>query len=291
MFPPVHDVHVRPSRSAVARACAGLLLTAFVVHTSATPAVSQQIDINLNQLSQDFANAQAAERDRIIASCRTQAEAAEEAAQSAQSRRTELAARLDEARTAQETARTEESAQKKEQKAALAEKEKLEEQTFAAQGPETDYVRAQSELSEARDALDEVIRTTLSLPPRTKPATEQERQTERAKFTTAQKAKLKASSEYQAAYERASTGLTEFNRIKAELLAGSTDYQAATERLAAAGEAEDKAAAEAKAAGLEIGRLRKELKTTDTSLAAARRALADVNRFLASIGAPRDKKN
>lgn len=259
-----------------------------VVVCNAAPVSAQQINVyaTMRSLANRYEKAQAEEREQIVEMCRQQLAAAETAIESSQTQRKSLMSELETARSQVDSARKQETAAKKRLQSARAELQETETAICDRQAADSEYARAQKELTQARDDLDQVILATLGLPPRKTPVEERDRQTERARFTSAQKAKLRASTGYAAANERVSAASSRFSRLKTDLLASDPDYKSATENLAVAEQAIAEAAAGAKAAGLELSRVRKELKSCDATLVSARDAVNECTEFLANMGAP-----
>lgn len=257
-----------------------------VAHAQVRPDVFPDAD----DFAREFQKAQQGQQKQFVEFCRKYAEKAEEEITTRKAKRDDLAAELEKIQSAIADARQKATAASKETQAARRAQRDRETAILAEQSADSPYGLALAELQKARDEQDRIILKTLGLPARSGPVTEQQRGTERSKYTASQKARLKASAECDAASERVTAALKAVNEEKQTLLEADKEYQAIATRVAAAVEAEDSAEAIAKAAGLDVIRVRKDLKASDSSLAAARKVLAQADAALAQLGAPREKK-
>jgi hypothetical protein len=269
---------------------AASLLIAAVGMLIPAPAHAQRISLNLQELVQDYDNYQQQDREKFVGICRDYAEAAEEAISTSTTRCNTLTQQVASARETFEAARNQESQARKATQAARRAQQDREEALLAAQSAESEYGRAVTGLNEARDDQDEIVRRTVGLPARAKPANDQQRNLERARLSATQKSRIRESKECKEADERVAAASREVARIKAALLESDADYRAAVEQVTAAVEAEEQAEAAAKSANVELTRSRKELKSANAELGAAKKVLAQANTYLAQMGVPREKK-
>jgi hypothetical protein len=243
-----------------------------------------------DDFAREFQKARDGQQKQFVEFCRKYAEMAEEEIATRQTKRDELAAELEKIQASITDSRQKATAATKETQAARRAQRDREAAILAEQAADSPYGLAQAELQKSRDEQDRIILKTLGLPARSGPVTEQQRGTERSKYTASQKARLKDSDECGAANDRVTAALRSVNEEKAKLLEADTEYQSITARVAAAVEADDSAEAEAKAAGIDVVRVRKDLKAADSGLAAARKVLKQADAALAQLGAPREKK-
>jgi hypothetical protein len=243
-----------------------------------------------DDFAREFQKARDGQQKQLVEFCQKYAEMAEQEIEARKTKRDDLAAKLEQIQSAIADARQKATAATKETQAARRAQHDRETAIVAEQSADSPYGLAQTELQQARDEQDRIILKTLGLPARSSPVTEQQRGAERSKYTATQKARLKASPECDAANDRVAAALSAVNEAKAKVLEADADYRALTERVATAAEAEDAAEATAKAASLDVGRVRKDLKASDSALAAARKVLAQTNAALAQLGVPREKK-
>jgi len=243
-----------------------------------------------DDFAREFQRAQQGQQKQFVDFCRTYAELAEDEIATRKTRRDDLAAELEKIQSAIADARQRATAATKETQAARRAQRDREAAILAEQSADSPYGLAQAKLQKARDEQDRIILKTLNLPARSGLVTEQQRGAERSRYSASQKAKLRASPECDAANERVTTALKAANDEKKKLLEADEEYRAIAARVAAAVEAEDSAEAAAKTAGLDVVRVRKDLKSSDSELAAARKVLAQADAALKQLGAPREKK-
>lgn len=263
-----------------------LLIPGAVAQAQVRPDIFPDAD----DFAREFQQAREGQQKQFVDFCRMYAEMAEEEIAARKTRRDDVAAELEKIQAGITDARQKATAATRETQAARRAQRDREAAILAEQSADSPYGVAQAELQRARDDQDRIILKTLGLPARSGSVTEQQRGAERSKYTASQKSRLKASPECDAAGERVTTALKAANEEKKKLLEADKEYQAITARVAAAVEAEDSAEATAKAAGLDVSRVRKELKASDSALAAARKVLAQADAALAQAGAPREKK-
>jgi hypothetical protein len=257
-----------------------------VAHAQVRPDVFPDAD----DFAREFQKSRDGQQKQFVEFCRKYAEMAEEEIATRKTKRDDLAAELEKIQSTIADSRQKATAATKETQAARRAQRDREAAILAEQAADSPYGLAQTELQKSRDDQDRIILKTLGLPARSGPVTEQQRGTERSKYSASQKARLKDSAECDAANDRVTAALRSVNEEKAKLLEGDTEYQSITARVAAAVEADDAAEAEAKAAGIDVVRVRKDLKASDAALAAARKVLKQADAALAQLGAPREKK-
>ncbi|SFJ66718.1 hypothetical protein [Planctomicrobium piriforme] len=200
------------------------LFSAFVVSlTVAAPAQAQSTRTMMNRLQQ----MQKAERDQMVKELQSQMTEAQTSLTKADADLAAAAADLQSARSQQQSAKEQLDAKEKEEQAAVKQMRDAEEAVLAAQGPDSEYAKAQADVEAKQVGVDEVVHKVLGLPPHSGATTEQERSMERVKLSPDKKAKLKSNSEYTKAEEAVKVAQSRVSDIRKKLLEQDSAWSAA----------------------------------------------------------------